>query len=278
MDTHSYEVTQRSAGVNLSVDIAATTADALGTGVAAYIQGDTVSAQGLYSVPPHNAVINETISAANASNPRIDRVILEIQDNTHDASGANLIRTRVVTGTATAGATLDNLSNAAAVPSSALLLADVLVPANATSINNSNIRDRRKWARGAYCVVNLSTQKTTTATTMALIDSTNLYPRVERSGAPLRVTLAAGIFLQVSDIDLFIDGASASQDRAWADGGNNPNVLQWYVTPSAGSHKIGPAWKAISGQTATMNSATVTQLVVEEVPRQSTVNNPTTTG
>jgi hypothetical protein len=143
MDTHSYEVTQRSAGVNLSVDIAATTADALGTGVAAYIQGDTVSAQGLYSVPPHNAVINETISAANASNPRIDRVILEIQDNTHDASGANLIRTRVVTGTATAGATLDNLSNAAAVPSSALLLADVLVPANATSINNSNIRDRR---------------------------------------------------------------------------------------------------------------------------------------
>jgi hypothetical protein len=68
-------------------------------------------------VPPHTAVINEAITTANATNPRIDQVVLEIKDTTHDASGSNLAQTRVVTGTATGGATLDNRTGAAALPS-----------------------------------------------------------------------------------------------------------------------------------------------------------------
>jgi hypothetical protein len=107
----SYEVTQRGAGANLSVDIAASTGDG------ALVQGDAVTAQGLYFVAPHTAVINEAITTANATNPRIDQVVLEIKDTTHDASGSNLAQTRVVTGTATGGATLDNRTGAAALPS-----------------------------------------------------------------------------------------------------------------------------------------------------------------
>jgi hypothetical protein len=90
----------------------------------------------LYPVPPHSAVINETITAAHASLPRVDAVILELQDNTHDASGGNLARTRVVAGTATAGATLDNARDGshggATIPSNALHLADILVGAGVT--------------------------------------------------------------------------------------------------------------------------------------------------
>jgi hypothetical protein len=88
-------VTQRGAGANMSVDIAAS------TGEGARVQGDAVTFQGLYYVPPASAVINETIAAADATNPRNDLVVLEIKDTQHDASGSNLAQTRVVTGTPT---------------------------------------------------------------------------------------------------------------------------------------------------------------------------------
>jgi hypothetical protein len=113
---------------------------------AAYVRGDAVAHQGLYKIPPHASTINETITTANATNPRIDQVVLEVLDNQHDASGSNLARVRVIAGTASAGATLDNRTGAAALPSSALLLADVLVAANDTSISDSEIRDRRSFS------------------------------------------------------------------------------------------------------------------------------------
>lgn len=131
----SFLVTQRGAGANMSVDV---NMDEL-----AHVRGDAVALQGLYYVPPHSATINETVAASDPTNPRIDRVILEVQDNVHDASGGNLARTRVITGTPSSGATLDNLTGAAAVPNSAVLLADVLVPATSTTVVDANIRDRR---------------------------------------------------------------------------------------------------------------------------------------
>jgi hypothetical protein len=137
----SYRVSQRAAGVNLSVDI--------NMDDFAYVRGDAVTLQGLYKAAPHASTINEAISAADATNPRIDRVILELKDTAHDASGSSLFQTRVVTGTPTGGATLDNLTGAGAVPSSALLLADVLVAATDTAISDSEIRDRRAFGATA---------------------------------------------------------------------------------------------------------------------------------
>jgi hypothetical protein len=136
----SFRVSQRGAGANLSVDV--------NMDDFAYVRGDAVTHQALYKAPPHASTINETITTADATNPRIDRVILELKDTTHDASGSNLFQTRVVAGTPTGGATLDNLTGAGTVPSSALLLADVLVAATDTSISNAEIRDRRAFVAG----------------------------------------------------------------------------------------------------------------------------------
>jgi hypothetical protein len=121
----------------MSVDIAASTGDG------ALVQGDSVTAQGLYTVPPHTAVINEAITAAHATLPRLDQIVLEALDDTHAGGGLNKARIRVINGTATAGATLDNRTGAAALPSSCLRLADVLVGAADTSITTAEIRDRR---------------------------------------------------------------------------------------------------------------------------------------
>lgn len=297
LSSGSYMVTQRGAGANLSVDIAASTGDG------ALVQGDAVTAQGLYLVAPHSAVINETITTAHATLPRIDQVVLEIKDTQHDASGSNLAQTRVVAGTATGGATLDNRTGAAALPSSAVLLADVLVAATDTAISNAEIRDRRPWARGAnFRIVRnqnaaAGNDYTTTAAAIALVDGTNLAPRIECSGAPVRVTLAAtwshsagtGSLLYFSPL---VDSAgvngmasvggsgSAASITAQATGTlANLGLFQWEFTPAAGSHVIAPGF-GTSAATLSLLCRTAQPLVwkVEELVQQDAKNNSTTTG
>jgi hypothetical protein len=83
------------------------------------------------------------IPAAHATKPRLDQIILHVYDDEWDGSGSEGYELEVLPGTATTGATLDNRTGAAALPNTAILLADVLVPAAATSIHSADIRDRR---------------------------------------------------------------------------------------------------------------------------------------
>ncbi len=128
-----FAVTQRAAGANMSVDVAAGQA---------YVKGDTASDQGHYFVRSA-AAVNVPVTASDASNPRIVRVALEIKDDAHDLGGLNLGRIRTIDGVATAGATLSNLIGAPAVPDSCMLLANVLVPAGSTTVTTGNVQDRR---------------------------------------------------------------------------------------------------------------------------------------
>jgi hypothetical protein len=146
IDAGSYEVTQRAAGANMSVDIAASVVSTVG---GAFVRGDSVTSQGLYYVAPHTGTINEVIAAAHATLPRNDLVIVEIQDTAHDGSGANAPRTRVVTGTATAGAAQTDalgVNGTPTLPISAIPLAVVNVPATDTAITTAQIDDRRTIA------------------------------------------------------------------------------------------------------------------------------------
>jgi len=146
----SFRVLQRQAGANMSVDIGAT-----GVGLMqAYVRGDTRGGQGIYTVDnidraaptadTYVAQLNDVVTSNASGNPRLDQVILEIADQQH-AGASNLAQTRVVAGTPTAGATLDNRSGAAALPASAIRLADILVANGAVSIVTADIRDRRQY-------------------------------------------------------------------------------------------------------------------------------------
>ncbi len=122
-------VSQRGAGANYSVDIAAGSA---------LVKGDTVAGQGYY-LAYNDATFNLTgFTAANATNPRIDRVVVRVRDAFH-GDAANDVSFQILTGTPTGGATLANLSGAPAVGNSQLLLANILIPANATTITTTNI-------------------------------------------------------------------------------------------------------------------------------------------
>jgi hypothetical protein len=84
--------------------------------------------------------------AANASgNPRLDLVVLEVLDLQHVGTGSSVQQIRVITGTPTAAATLDNRNGAPALPASCVLLADILVPNGAATIGTADIRDRRSF-------------------------------------------------------------------------------------------------------------------------------------
>jgi hypothetical protein len=275
---------QRVAGANMQVEIA------MPVGGGAMVQGDSVNGQALYFVPVASGNYLETIATADATNPRIDQVILEIQDNIHDASGGNLARTRILTGTPTAGATLTNRTGAAALPGSALLLADVLVDAAVGSIVNAKIRDRRKWARGALSMVYIaSSNYTTTAVTVAQVDvdATNLQPRIECSGVPVRVTFAGQCSHSVANTNIMLNclmDNATPHDLEYIPcsvaSGAHGFATNWQYLPAAGSHRFKPQYSGAAAGTTTLYSGATRPLVftVEEIVRQNAPNNALTSG
>jgi hypothetical protein len=164
----SYEVIQRAAGANMTVDVVSS-----GSG-GAVVQGDSVTAQGRYYVPPTPANVNVDIATADATNPRNDLVVLEVKDDQHDASGLNLARVRVITGTPNASAALTSafgVNGTPALPSTCLPLAVVRVGAGATSITTAAINDRRTWYGQDDWVPTLYTPTLTAATTNPTLGS-----------------------------------------------------------------------------------------------------------
>lgn len=137
-----FAVSQRAAGANMSVDIAAG---------AAYVRHETpeggtrrvmnpaVINTGTPGAPNIADGVTQTFAAADGTNPRVDRVVLQVRDSNLDAGGNYDAVIRVIGGTPSAGATLVNLTGAALVPANAILLANVLIGAGATTIPTANI-------------------------------------------------------------------------------------------------------------------------------------------
>jgi hypothetical protein len=272
-------VTQRGSGVNQSVDVAVG---------AAWIQIDTGTRSGMGHAFS-DAVANLALTAANGTNPRIDQAVLQWNDSSLPTGSGNIPTLTVLTGTATAGATLANRTGATALPNDTLRLADILVPALSTTVSNTQIRDRRQFAKGAYARIPRTSGNITgfAFTSYTLVDSTALNPRLECSGAPLKLrftgvaTITAALTLSN---DIFMDGAQFGTGQEHSATINTAANLyeidyEWEVTPAAGSHLWGPAAK-VNTSNVTLNSATSFPLVwsVEEIVRQNTANNTVTSG
>lgn len=125
-------VTERGAGANMSVDVAA--------GIC-WVKGDDSALQPIYRCY-NDATKNLTVSAADGTNPRIDLVIAEVRDAAFSGVSTDW-RLRVVTGTP-AGS-----PSAPSTPNNAIVLARVSVPASDTTISNAQITDYRPRA-GLY--------------------------------------------------------------------------------------------------------------------------------
>ena len=103
----------------------------------AFVQGDTVAWQGMYHVS-NDASKTVTIPTADPTNPRIDLIVAHVKDSTYVGAVCNWA-IEAVTGTPLPS------PSAPAVPDSALVLAQVSVPANDTTIDAGQITDMRQF-------------------------------------------------------------------------------------------------------------------------------------
>jgi hypothetical protein len=101
----------------------------------AAIIGTTQSNMGAYTVY-NDAATTATVTAADATNPRIDKVVVTVNDSAYTGSTNNVVFA-VVAGTAAVSPT------APATPANSLSLATIAVAAGATTILNANITDTR---------------------------------------------------------------------------------------------------------------------------------------
>lgn len=275
-----FKVGPRGAGANMSVDVA--------TG-GAWVQVDTGTRNGLSHIY-NDGVANLTVTSANATNPRVDYVVLRYNDTAIPAgSGGNLPTLEVLPGTSTAGAQATGpvgagyLTGAPALPNDALLLAAFTVPAAATSIVAANIADRRKWARGAYFrSLRTGGNVTRAANTLALIDSVNMQPRIECAGNVLRCALdvdwQAATVGKLVQFDIMLDGGGvgfARSDTAAVANSTQRSPVVWELLPTSGSHFIGPGFLSADNVTtiALLAGATTPMaFTIEEIVRPSASN------
>lgn len=103
-----------------------------------WVLGTTSATQGMYS-SYNDAATSLTVTTANATLPRIDKVCFTVRDAAYSGASNDCIL-QVVAGTAAASPV------APATPASSLVLATVAVAAGATSIVNANITDARSRA------------------------------------------------------------------------------------------------------------------------------------
>lgn len=168
-DLGALAVSQRGAGANMSVDVAAGQA---------VVQGDDSSVQGMYGVW-NDATKNLTISASDPTNARYDLVVARVKDSFY--SGAtDAFSLEVITGTPAGSPAEPSL------PNNCLKLASVLVAAGATSITNAAITDKRALTRPWHTAWGIVGYAAQTATQSGFITEADI------AGCSVTFTAVAG--------------------------------------------------------------------------------------
>lgn len=251
----------------------------------ALVSANNAGNLGLYHVQ-NDAALTVTVPPAHASLPRLDQVYILVDDSTDGGASDDTPQPLVAQGTATSGATLDNRSGAAALPSNALRIADVLTPAAASVLSAAAVRDRRGWARGAeWSYTKTSGDFFIVPAATTDIDSTNMKPRIECSGAPLEIALymelvnTSGLADQVWPT-VEVDGVAVAGARSWLTVNANPGSfdtlnLRVPYTPTSGSHVFAFRVTQGAGNRVQFKATTATPLFAQITakPKQNASNN-----
>jgi hypothetical protein len=190
----------------------------------AYISGGNIADQGKYRVRL-SANKSIAVGAGHATLPRLDQIIIRVMDASSDTSGLYETRIEAVPGTATSGATLANRLGAANLNAllensrSVFLLADVLVPAGAAAINQTNIADKRTFT---------SVGLPNTSYTVSDATTNNIVAPLTLSHAT-SVTAAAGFG---TALDFTAENAGGSQI-------NQGRIGTYWIGATAGSENSG---------------------------------------
>jgi hypothetical protein len=217
-----FAVTQRGAGANMSVDIAAG---------GAYVAPSQVTRQGMYYVQSDAAYNTSSDggyswTAADATNPRIDLVCLEVKDNAEDASGATGLRFRVIDGTPNASATHQLLTTYwPAIPTGCVPIAAIKIPATDTSISTTDITNLNPLAGPIATRNYIATAESTSGTAMGRLVNSNgtadfgcIYVPSTESVVEVmfKGLFAANVATGNHDIAIFVNDAQVALPRLQA--------------------------------------------------------------
>ncbi len=208
-----------------------------------------------------------------ATNNRIDQIVV-------DSAG---VVTRLAGTSDLAGNTLaanpSTGGGRATIPTGSMRLHDLQVTSG--GVISANCRDRRSWARGAFTVIRRSSGNyTTTANAYVDVDATNLKPRIECSGAPVRIFAdfqyrhnASGV--TASYFALAVDGVQVkSKDLSISVNTDMAVTLEAVYIPTPGSHVFALQYGSNSNWMVTLfaSNTTILDFSVEELVRQNTSN------
>jgi len=193
----------------------------------AYIEGDDATDQGFYYAYSTSSN-NLTISAADPTNDRIDRVVLQVYDST-DISGdtEDKVELEVLTGTPAAS------PSAPPTPDNAISLATVDVGAGVTSITNADITDTRSQFALSGDVVNL----------LATLAGNNIFTGDNTFNEPVTIDKADGTAPLVITSTTKVSNLNADK----VDGYDASDLL----TPEDGWLSAGETWTYASSDDPT---------------------------
>ena len=140
----------------------------------ALIAGTQTASQGFY-IAYNDGATTIAIATANPTNPRIDRIVVAVQDAYYGGTANNQVIFQAVTGTPASSPV------APAAPDNSITLAYVAVAAGATSITNANITDQRTRAELTETIISSSATATNTLALDGIAGQTGKALRVNDS-------------------------------------------------------------------------------------------------
>ncbi len=183
--TSALAVTEHAGTPNNTVDIAA------GGGFAEATEGASAGVYYLYN----DATVSVTVTTGNATNPRHDLVIVEVEDSA-EAGTPDDAHFVVVAGTAAASPVDPDLQ--ALGYDNYITLARITVPALDTVITNSQITDLRTQAKAAQVNAGVADWATYTpgwflGANAVTVGNGTIFGRYQRSGDTVRFSIAATV-------------------------------------------------------------------------------------
>jgi hypothetical protein len=202
-----FAVSERAAGANMSVDIAAGRA---------FVEPADIARQGVYAAWMGSTFNTSSDggyvwAAADATNPRIDLVCIEVRDTDFGGTYTGF-RYRIVDGTPNAGATHQLVTAQwPAIPAGCVPIAAVRVPAGATTLTAANITSLNAVGGDRFSWNSISAVDTTTSATytrLANPDAVCVY--VPHAASIVRVVYKAqwkSAAAATGGVALFINGS-----------------------------------------------------------------------
>lgn len=188
-----FEVTQRAAGANMSVDVAA--------GIAV-VEGDDQATQGFYVIRS-TATENVVIPAAPVSNSRIDIVYAQVNDPNAGGDAGSDFELAVISGTPAASPSPPTL------PDTAIALAYVTVASGVSSIVTADIEDQRfipasDLAGGIVAMSKLTGAETTASTSFVSLTTVLSADAVIGASGMCLVIINARVNNTVSTSEVYV--------------------------------------------------------------------------